>query len=266
MKFKILYATEFCVDQAGGGHTPFTDKVIAFASHLANDEKEFVKIIMANQNSDDLLNPDPKFTMASVAQCGERGLMSQFSVATCQIINIDPMAAGETRMVPIEVKTEKSIARVEKQRDRKRLKAEAKAQDLLRSIIGVEQWRVYRKTNRLILKPNSHFWIIGDYKDSYNKFKPFFGKPDVIRIDNAKKIYATEFCVDQAGGGHTPFTDKVIAFASHLANDEKEFVKTDKVIAFASHLANDEKEFVKTINRIGELKFKTIKESAIWSV
>jgi hypothetical protein len=61
-----------------------------------------------------------------------------------------------------------------------------------------------------------------------------------------KILYATEFCVDQAGGGHTPFTDKVIAFASHLANDEKEFVKT--------------------INRIGELKFKTIKESAIWSV
>jgi hypothetical protein len=162
------------------------------------------------------------------------------------MIDIDDLAASGIDRVLREVKSEKQIERDQKKLKRKQLKSEAKAQDLLKSMIGGDQWRVYRKTNRVILKPNSHFWIVGNYMGKYNKFDPFTGKPDVIRIDNKKKLHVTEFCVDQAGGDNTPFTDKVIAFASHLANDEKQFVKT--------------------INRIGELKFKTIKKCAIWNL
>jgi hypothetical protein len=182
------------------------------------------------------------FTVASVA-C-QVGRLGQFSLATCAYIG----SVVDAEYIPDfknQKKTDRRILREQKKLDRKRLKAEAKAQDLLKKIIGIDQWRIYRKTDRVILKPQKHFWIIGNYFGRLNKAKPFFGKPDVIRIDNNKKLHITEFCVDQAGGENTPFTDKVVFFASHLISNEKEFIKT--------------------INRTGEKTLKTIKESAIWN-
>ncbi len=57
-------------------------------------------------------------------------------------------------------------------------------------------------------------------------YDSFCSKPDVIRIDNVDKLHYTSFCVAQNGGGPTPYTDKVISFATHLINDEKAFVKS----------------------------------------
>lgn len=196
------------------------------------------------ENDDDWPRPvnNGQFTDASIA-C-QVGRLDQFSVATCAYIG-DIQHPENMPDFKNQKKTDRRILREQKKLDRKRLKAEAKAQDLLKQIIGVDQWRIYRKTNRVILKPQKHFWIIGDYFGRHHKAKPFFGKPDVIRIDNNKKLHITEFCVDQAGGENTPFTDKVIFFASHLVSNEKEFIKT--------------------VNRIGERTLKTIKESAIWN-
>ena len=86
--------------------------------------------------------------------------------------------------------------------------------------------------------------MIGDVFGSFNKFHPFSGKPDVLRIDDPEKLYSTSFCVDQLGGENTPYTDKVILFAMHLINNEQSFVKT--------------------INRISKRKFNEIKECALW--
>ena len=133
-----------------------------------------------------------------------------------------------------------------RKRLRKPLKAEAKAQALLRDMIGYDQWRIYRKTNRIIVKPNNHFWMIGDVFGDYNKSSPFTGKPDVVRIDNAEKLYATNFCAIQLGGEKTPYSDQVMFFALSLISDEKRFAKT--------------------VNRINEKKFKKMKECAVWNV
>ena len=125
---------------------------------------------------------------------------------------------------------------------KKELKAENKALLLLQNIIGSEQCDVYRKTHRIVTKPSNFFWIIGDMFNNFKEDKPFYGKPDVIRIDNEKKLHITSFCVDQVGD-RTPYTDKVITFATHLINDEKAFVKT--------------------INRISESTLKKIDECAL---
>lgn len=137
-----------------------------------------------------------------------------------------------------------------KKLDRKPLKSESKAQELLRDFIGTEQWKVYRKTNRVLVSQGSllkkHFWMIGDVFGGYNKFHPFRGKPDVVRIDNPTKLYTTYFCVDQSGGESTPYTDKVILFATHLSADLKEFMKN--------------------ANRLGERTFNKMKECAVWEI
>lgn len=183
-----------------------------------------------------------EFNQFTTASCAG---MIQVSLSTCQMVDIDTMAMGQIDRVYNEVKDEKRRVRNEKKLYRKRLKAEAKAQDLLKSMIGLEEWKTYRPTNRVILKPNKHFWIVGDYFGSYDKSKPFSGKPDVIRIDNQKKMHITTFCVDQFGGDDTPFTDKIIFFVTHLAADENLFVKT--------------------INRIGEKTLNSVKECAVWN-
>jgi hypothetical protein len=144
---------------------------------------------------------------------------------------------GNNRLFPTKPK------KVNKKLARKSLKAEAKAQELIKELAGTEQWEVYRRTMRVITKPNKFFWIIGDVFGKYNKFQPFAGKPDVVRIDNDKKLYATSFCVDQRGGEETPYTDKVVAFLTHLIHDEKEFIKIG--------------------NRIDEHKFNKMKECAV---
>lgn len=105
-------------------------------------------------------------------------------------------------------------------------KAENKALLLMQNLIGSEQSDIYRKDHRVILKPNRWFWVIGNVFESFCEDDPFRSKPDVIRIDNPKKLHFTSFCVAQSGGGPTPYTDKVITFATHLMGDEKAFVKT----------------------------------------
>jgi hypothetical protein len=143
---------------------------------------------------------------------------------------------------PIKMSDPRQAERVK----RKKLKAESRAQELLKQIIGVDQWRVYRKACRVIVKPGRHFWVIGNMFGNYDKFNPFGAKPDVVRIDNAKKLHITDFCVDQAGGDSTPYTDKVVTFATFLINDELGFVKT--------------------INRIGERTINEMKPCAVWEV
>ena len=98
---------------------------------------------------------------------------------------------------------------------KKQKKAENKAVKLLQNMIGPEQCDIYRKTHRIIVKPEKVFWVIGDCLNSFNDKQPFNNKPDVFRVDNAKKNHVTYFCVDQAGGGKTPYTDKVISFVSN---------------------------------------------------
>ena len=129
---------------------------------------------------------------------------------------------------------------------RKPLKSESKAQELLRDLIGWDQWKVYRKTNRVILLQGGLYWMIGDIFGNYNKATPFSWKPDVVRIDNPDKLYATDLCVAQGSGETTPYTDKVITFATHLMADEKEFMRH--------------------ANRIGEMTFNKMKECAVWEI
>jgi len=146
----------------------------------------------------------------------------------------------------IEDTTKKSKKSLKSRRkeSRKAFKAESNAQILLREFIDFEQWQTYRRTNRIIVRPNKYFWIVGDIFGNYNKHRPFSGKPDVVRIDNPKKLYLTDFCVAQGGGESTPYTDKVMSFTLSLIDDEKAFVKT--------------------INRIGEKNFNKLKECALW--
>ena len=123
---------------------------------------------------------------------------------------------------------------------RKPLKSESKAQELLRDLIGFDQWEVYRKTNRVILFRSYLYWMIGDIFGHYNRATPFYGKPDVVRIDNLDKLYVTDLCVAQGSGETTPYTDKVITFATHLMISEQAFLQN--------------------ANRIGEKTFNKMKE------
>jgi hypothetical protein len=130
-----------------------------------------------------------------------------------------------------------------KKAEKKHRKAENKAVLLLQNLIGSDQCDAYRKTHRIITKPGKFFWIIGDVFNFLKGDAPFSGKPDVVRVDNEKKLHITSFCVAQVGG-QTPYTDKVIAFVTHLINDERAFVKT--------------------INRIRESTLKKMDECAVW--
>jgi len=127
---------------------------------------------------------------------------------------------------------------------KKNLKAEAKACELIADLIGNEQAAIYKKTKRIITKPGKYFWIVGNVLQDRIYHDPFDGKPDVVRVDNEKKLYYTRFCVNQLVREQTPYTDKVISFATNLVLNEKEFKKT--------------------INRISEGKFNSIKECALW--
>lgn len=109
---------------------------------------------------------------------------------------------------------------------KKHVEAEETAKNFIVNVLGEEQAEVYNRSMRVILKPGKHFWVIGDVNKSYHEQDPFVGKPDVIRIDNQDKLHYTSFCVDQRGGGPTPYTDKVVSFAIHCFNDEKSFIKT----------------------------------------
>ena len=130
---------------------------------------------------------------------------------------------------------------------KKQKKAENKAILLLQNMIGVAECDLYRQFYRISLKPAKFMWIIGNVFDSFRKDRPFRRGPDVVRIDNEKKCHVTSFCVDQAGnGGQTPYTDKVIAFCSHLINDEKAFVSK--------------------INRIREITWQKLPKAATWEV
>ena len=108
---------------------------------------------------------------------------------------------------------------------RQQFKSEANAQQMLQDLIGLEQWAVYRKTNRVLVE-GKHFWMIGNVFGKYDKFRPFSGKPDAVRIDaKGKRTQATSFCV-MTSSGEVPYTDKVISFAIHCSDDEKGFYKT----------------------------------------
>lgn len=125
-------------------------------------------------------------------------------------------------------------------------KAENKAVLLLQNIIGVDQCDVYRKTHRVILKPENRFWVIGDVREMINEINMFTVKPDVIRVDNAEKLHVTFFCVHDASDVRIPYTDKVVTLASHLLADEKAFYKT--------------------CNRIKEETLEKMPECAMWGV
>jgi hypothetical protein len=184
----------------------------------------------------------PPEVMYSAATC-MMPLMGPFSVAPAACLDTTVYGGEIHHPSPGRKTWWSDPARQERER-RALLKSEAKAQQLLKEFVGVEQWRVYRRTNRVIAKPGKHFWIIGDVFGTYDKFHPFIGKPDVVRVDDVDKLYATDFCVMQSGGEKTPYTDKVISFVVHLVNDEPAFIKT--------------------INRMGEKKFNEMKECALW--
>ena len=105
-------------------------------------------------------------------------------------------------------------------------KAEKKALLLFQNLFGADNCDLYRENHLVKLKPGRFWWIIGDLEKSFDEKHPFNRKPDVARVDNWLKWHITLFCVDQAGSEPTPFTDKVIVFATHLQNDEKAFFRT----------------------------------------
>lgn len=145
-------------------------------------------------------------------------------------------------IIPVDGK-EKILS---KKKKRKPLKAEAKAQQMLQDLIGVDQWRIYRKTNRVLVN-KKHKWIIGNIFGKYNKSEPLCGKPDVLRIDgkNGKGYSATSFCIDPATR-NIPYTDKVISYAIHCVDNELDFYHTG--------------------NRIGEQKLNKLPECALFII
>ena len=105
-------------------------------------------------------------------------------------------------------------------------KAEKKALLLFQNLHGPDNCDLYRENHLIKIYPGRFWWIIGNLEQSFDEKNPFRGKPDVARVDNWLKWHITLFCVDQAGGEPTPFTDKVLTFVTHLQNDEKAFIKT----------------------------------------
>ena len=84
---------------------------------------------------------------------------------------------------------ENKIIGFDEEQLKKNRKAEKKAILLLQNMIGAEQCDVYRKTFIVIAKPGKWFWAIGNIFKSYNEDNPFLSKPDVIRVDNPKKLH-----------------------------------------------------------------------------
>ena len=142
----------------------------------------------------------------------------------------------------------------EQNKQRKEFKSECKAQQLLRVIVGHDQWKVYRKTNLVAVKGN-FVWLIGNYFKTYDKFKPFSYKPDVIRIDKPK-IWNHFFKLNS-----TPATSFCIQTNSQ---SQDRFPYTDQVVSFMVQCAHEEKEFYKIANRINEITIKTMPECALY--
>jgi hypothetical protein len=144
-----------------------------------------------------------------------------------------------------EIKTPYSIGVKQK---RAPFKSECNAQQLLREVIGFEAWKVYRKTNRLLVR-GKHDWLIGNVFGEYNKHRPFIGKPDVVRIDGKAKLsskwHGTSFCVDPIHKESLPYTDKVLAYAAKCLGEEEDFTEIG--------------------NRIGERSFNKISKCAIFN-
>lgn len=138
------------------------------------------------------------------------------------------------------------VAQAEKQR-RKAFRAEARAQVMLREIVGFEQWQVYRRTCRVAIFGKWN-WLIGDVFGQYNRAYPMRSKPDVVRVDGRSKLsrryQTTYFCVEDRAGENIPYTDKVLAFAVHCLNDESGFYKL--------------------ANRLGERSFNKVPECALF--
>ena len=138
--------------------------------------------------------------------------------------------------------------RIDLKQGRAPFKSECNAQQLLREVIGFDEWAVYRRTNRLLVR-GQRDWLIGNIFGEYNKNRPFSGKPDVVRIDGKAKLnrkwHGTSFCVDPITREELPYTDKVLAFATNCLAEEKEFIKIG--------------------NRIGEKIFNKVPECAVFN-
>jgi len=152
-------------------------------------------------------------------------------------------------VAPIPQKPKRPNKRQQLKAQRAPYKSECKAQLLLRDLIGFEQWKVYRRTNRVIVI-GKHSWIIGNVFGDYHRSQPFLAKPDVVRLDGVRRwrghYPSTSFCFLDRCNEPIPYTDKVYALVMNLINDEKEFLRTG--------------------NRIREQKLKTVPESAVYSV
>ena len=120
--------------------------------------------------------------------------------------------------------------------DKKKLKAECKAQLLIQDIIGLDEWKKYRKTG-VIGVYGKRLWLIGDIFQKHDRFNPFVGKPGVVRVDQrftgriegpitGLKVPVTDFCIYAHSREQTPYSDKVISCVVQCAYDEKGFNKT----------------------------------------
>ena len=138
--------------------------------------------------------------------------------------------------------------RKQRRQFRNSLRAESYAQQLLRTMIGFDGWRVYRRTNRVVVHGKKD-WLMGDLFGNYNRFYPLVGKPDVVRIDGRRRLgkgwQTTSFCVVSQSRDDLPYTDKELAFAVYCLNDEDEFYKL--------------------ANRIGEGIFNQLPECAVFN-
>ncbi len=131
---------------------------------------------------------------------------------------------------------------------------------LLQQLIGMEQWRIYREANIVAVR-GQHVWLIGDIFKSYNKFRPFNGKPDVVRIDKKTPRALLDIVLHGykvARGERTPFT----SFCVITRGERTPY--TDKVFSYAVQCAHDEQAFYKMANRINESTFKKIPKCAIY--
>lgn len=136
------------------------------------------------------------------------------------------------------------ITPISRKEERKPFKAECRAQMLMQEMIGMDEWRVYRRTARVRVD-GDFTWFIGNVLNGYDKFRPQGGKVEVMRIDGnvGENLLATTFCVETTGESVT---------------------WTDRVISMAAHCADDEKGFYKTANRIREHRLNGMPEAARW--
>lgn len=101
-----------------------------------------------------------------------------------------------------------------RERERAAKKAEAKANTLLRLIIGPTQWKIYRKTGRIIVQAKDGQFLIEKG-----------GK--VTRIERDKLI---DLCVHLERKSDMPATDNVVALALWAAADGYRLKETANVI------------------------------------